>query len=262
MTTSEVEVRAAVHRASVHRASVFRPDARRSGLESGARRTGTETVLVEAVGVVAGSALEEVALAAWVSTLGYATTRMDGLRSGAPVVPKVLLVRDPGRLTRLPSGCWNAVTVIAVVDADYDGPIDPRALVLRNDAAAPDRIRTLLAGELGGGGEPVSLSRRECEVLSTYAMGATVKETAARHLVSECTVRTHYRRASQRYKEVGRPIDNKSHLLLRMVADGWLGLDGSPGPRAREGMVDRPTRRTPRSRQPAVVTGDTRPGAR
>lgn len=250
MTTSEVEARPALHRASVHRASVVRPDARRPGLEPGARRMGAETVetvLVDAVGVVAGSALDEIALAAWVSTLGYATLRMDGLRPGA-AVPKVLLVRDPGRLAGLPAACWKGVTVIVLADADYRGTIDPRALVLRNDAAAPDRIRRLLAAGLAGGGEPVVLSPRECEVLSTYAMGATVKETAARHLVSECTVRTHYRRASQRYKEVGRPVDNKSHLLLRMVADGWLGLDGSPGPRAREGMADRPTRRTPRSR--------------
>lgn len=72
----------------------------------------------------------------------------------------------------------------------------------------------------------VPLSPRELEVLTTYVMGATVEDTAARHFLATSTVRTHYRRVTARYTSAGRPVTNKAQLLLQMVADGWIRLPG------------------------------------
>ena len=68
------------------------------------------------------------------------------------------------------------------------------------------------------------LTDRERDVMTTYVMGATVSETASKHFIAEATVRTHYQRVTRRYEEAGRAAANKSQLLVRMVADGWIEL--------------------------------------
>lgn len=110
-----------------------------------------------------------------------------------------------------------------------DGPLDHSDVqpLLRRAVGDPTINRTR-----------VHTTPREREILGTYVFGATVSQTAARHFVTASTVRTHYRRVSQRYIDAGRPASNKSLLLLEMVADGWLGIPASPEPhRARTTMA-------------------------
>lgn len=71
-------------------------------------------------------------------------------------------------------------------------------------------------------GSQVHLSPREREVVVTYTLGATVKETARRHYIADTTVRSHFRRVMARYAEAGRPVNNKSQLLIQLIADGWV----------------------------------------
>ena len=106
-----------------------------------------------------------------------------------------------------------------------------RARVIVNGRAASGEVKAAIAQALGSAADGrVAMSPREQEVLATYVLGATVAETAAEHFIAECTVRTHYRRVSRRYEQSGRAVANKAQLLLAMVADGWLRLDGSLGP--------------------------------
>ena len=68
----------------------------------------------------------------------------------------------------------------------------------------------------------VHLTDRELEVLTTYIMGATMDSTARAHFIAESTVRSHYRRVTDRYGAAGRPVGNKAELLLELIEDGWI----------------------------------------
>lgn len=72
------------------------------------------------------------------------------------------------------------------------------------------------------GGRRVPLTPRELEVVSTYVLGATAAQTAARHFVAKTTVKTHVNRVAARYADAGRPTANSTQLLLEMMADGWI----------------------------------------
>lgn len=66
------------------------------------------------------------------------------------------------------------------------------------------------------------LSGRELEVVVTYTLGATVRDTATKYFISESTVRSHLRRVMRRYSEADRTVSNKAQLLLELMADGWV----------------------------------------
>ncbi|MFT4086029.1 MAG: hypothetical protein QM658_02565 [Gordonia sp. (in: high G+C Gram-positive bacteria)] len=107
----------------------------------------------------------------------------------------------------------DGVTLIPAVDC-----ADQRLEAFLEDAVGrPSRRQT------------VPVSPREREVLTTYVLGSNVVETAARHYVATSTVRTHYRRVTDRYAAAGRPVANKTQLLLQLIADGWIRLDEPDG---------------------------------
>ena len=68
----------------------------------------------------------------------------------------------------------------------------------------------------------VHLSRRELEIVTSYTLGTTVRNTASAHFVAESTVRTHIQRVMTRYREAGRLVNNKSQLLVELLSDGWI----------------------------------------
>ncbi|WP_241548475.1 LuxR C-terminal-related transcriptional regulator [Gordonia alkanivorans] len=68
----------------------------------------------------------------------------------------------------------------------------------------------------------MQLTKRELEVVLTYVLGATVRETATQHFIAESTVRTHLRRVTDRYVAAGRPVSNKAQLLIELISDGWV----------------------------------------
>ena len=196
--------------------------------ETGAAVTSTGG---EQVGVACSCTWEREALASWVARFGYPVVEVD--REPRPAeTPAVVVVngRDRASLARLD---WMAARIVVIggrPDPDW-APAGHRYLHDGPDVA--DRLRILLQSVLGPAAGRVSLSPREREVLTTYVLGATVEETAAEHFVATSTVRTHYRRVTTRYTEAGRPVSNKSQLLLRMVADGWVTLhDDVPPPAA------------------------------
>ncbi|GED95968.1 hypothetical protein nbrc107697_00070 [Gordonia crocea] len=59
----------------------------------------------------------------------------------------------------------------------------------------------------------------------TYTLGTTVRDTARQHFITENTVRSHFRRVMRRYRDAGRPVTNKSQLLIQLIADGWVAPD-------------------------------------
>ncbi|GAA4670336.1 LuxR C-terminal-related transcriptional regulator [Gordonia humi] len=188
--------------------------------------------LDHSVGVLSSSSFEADMTVGWVLSLGYVARRVtvNDLRSGAPR-PKILIVDGPSISADLPPTVTHGVRVI-VVGESGTVTVAGGATVVRDDTDTAGVVQHWIARVLGDGGERVQMTRREQEVLATYVLGATVRETADLHYIAECTVRTHYRRVSRRYEEIGRPIANKAQLLLAMVADGWLRLDGSLGPSA------------------------------
>ncbi|MGB3604812.1 MAG: LuxR C-terminal-related transcriptional regulator [Gordonia sp. (in: high G+C Gram-positive bacteria)] len=192
--------------------------------------------LVDAVGVVSPNTFVGETTAAWIRSLGYDATTMEVVGLAVRrALPKVLVVHGAQTLAQLPMAARQWTQIIALVDGADTATATAEAPVILNFPNASDQIRGALAQILGKApGARVALSRREQEVLATYVLGETVKETAATHFIAECTVRTHYRRVTRRYDEVGRPVANKAQLLLAMVADGWVTLDGKLGHLAEE----------------------------
>ncbi|MFZ2239416.1 MAG: LuxR C-terminal-related transcriptional regulator [Gordonia amarae] len=125
-----------------------------------------------------------------------------GLACARAVAPDALLVGI---------GVPDGVLLDAVVLPDVaESALRLRAILgenQQNSAVNPDRIH---------------LSDRERDVVSTYVLGSTVYETARRYFISESTVRTHFRRVVTRYTAAGREVNNKSQLLIELIADGWL----------------------------------------
>ncbi|MGB6247284.1 response regulator transcription factor [Gordonia sp. (in: high G+C Gram-positive bacteria)] len=186
---------------------------------------GSGAVAGRSVGVWSGNSWERELLTVWMSRFGYPVVAVetDGLASTPPPVV-VIGARDRHALYR----CGRPVTARIVVVGGRIEKSDLRAGVhhVADGADVEERLALLLTRILGPTSGRTALTAREREILTTYVLGATVEETAARHFVAASTVRTHYRRVSSRYEDAGWPVANKAQLLLRMVADGWIRLDG------------------------------------
>lgn len=137
--------------------------------------------------------------------------------AGAPAPTyRAAIVRSPDRL--------------ALIDADptFDGVAriglgfrvgDPAGCDIPDGPGAAAHLLGYLHDSTIG---RVRLTAREREILVSYVLGATMRETAVAHNIAESTVREHYRRVTQRYEEAGRPVGNKAQLLIHLVADGWV----------------------------------------
>ncbi|WP_226995699.1 helix-turn-helix transcriptional regulator [Gordonia phthalatica] len=195
-----------------------------------------EILLTDAIGVMSPSSFEREATAAWVRSLGYAAEAVEpyDLRTRR-TLPRILLAHGAESVNAAEPAVLARMGVIVLVDGPHSGPVLGAARLVQNGGNAGTEIRAVLGRMLGTPSiEPVTVSSREQEVLATYVLGDTVRETATHHHIAESTVRTHYRRVARRYEAAGRPIANKAQLLLAMVSDGWLRLDGSLGVRADE----------------------------
>lgn len=158
----------------------------------------------------------DAALLALVGSFGYRAVLAD---VGAAPLPacRVAIVRDGAHLARLRS---LAPAIIAI---DAGGSPGDGVICLPDEAGAADRLRELLATHCTTPAQDrVHLSAREREVITTYALGATIYQTARRHYISESTVRSHFRRVVARYTLAGRTVNNKSQLLVELIADGWI----------------------------------------
>lgn len=67
----------------------------------------------------------------------------------------------------------------------------------------------------------VPTTSRERGLLATYFSGFTVTDTARLHVAAEASVRAHYHRVADRYRETETPT-TKGRLLDRMMRDGWI----------------------------------------
>lgn len=175
------------------------------------------------VAVVAGHGLADAGLSALVESFGLRCAIVDlddpGSAPAAPTVRSVI-VRSAAAAERAREWAPAALLVgIGVAGA-------PDMVVLPDTADSARRLRALLGSGLADRSRPnpdrVHLTLREREVLATYVLGSTVYETAKHHFISESTVRSHFRRVVARYTGEGRPVNNKSQLLLELIADGWL----------------------------------------
>lgn len=175
------------------------------------------------VAVVAERDLMDAALVALVTRLGFHAVLVD-LDTGTtvPLRPVVAIVRSDDKLTRLRRRDDLRQCIVAAIGIDIrdapgveiaDSPLAARQLqaILDETARRTPALRSR-----------VNVTERELEILSTYALGATLRVTARTHFVAESTVRAHYRRVTQRYGDAGRPVRNRSQLLLQLMADGWV----------------------------------------
>jgi DNA-binding NarL/FixJ family response regulator len=213
MTVSEPNVRSSV-------ADRVHPGRRLTSIPTGLPRT--ERI----VGLLGATPLDAVGLDSWLSALGHRSRIVTGaeLRSDSPP-PAVVITRDPAALDAGLARTRKHVRFIVITNRPVAGyPAWVR--VVADSASAPTEVEALVTAVLGGARRrtPVRLTDRERDVMTTYVMGATVSETASKHFIAEATVRTHYQRVTRRYEEAGRAAANKSQLLVRMVADGWIEL--------------------------------------
>ncbi|MCT1352847.1 helix-turn-helix transcriptional regulator [Gordonia hongkongensis] len=178
--------------------------------------------------VVAEHDIFDAALAALVESAGYDATVVEPAQLAALRNPSAILVRSAamlGFVRRVAS--LRTVNVIFVGNgvAGFDHiRVSPRA------PAAEDELQRALETAVGPPTPPsaptlanrVRITQRELEILQTYTLGATLRQTSRVHEIAESTVREHYRRVARRYEEAGRPIGNKAQLLVELIADGWV----------------------------------------
>ncbi|MGW0039415.1 LuxR C-terminal-related transcriptional regulator [Gordonia sp. NPDC003376] len=176
------------------------------------------------VAVIAEHNLSDIAYQAFVEGLGYRAmiVDVDGDYRLSPPAAGTVIVRSAERLSRISAtGAFAGARMIGI-----GVPIGRlRGIRLPDSAAAAGALRQALGAVAGPGPQAsgrVHLSDRECEVVATYVLGATVRETASRHYIAESTVRTHLRRVMDRYVCAGRPVNNKSQLLIELITDGWV----------------------------------------
>lgn len=161
--------------------------------------------------------LTDVAMVALVEKAGYRACIADlrGVRVLGPAT-KVVLARRAEHLDYV-----GPAKVIGIgVNVDRAGGI-----ALADSPYSAGSLRSALDSIVGSestGRSGVHLSRREHEVLTTYALGSSVRDTAARHFIAESTVRSHFRRVIGRYLEAGRPVSNRAQLLVELIVDGWV----------------------------------------
>ncbi|GAA3949315.1 LuxR C-terminal-related transcriptional regulator [Gordonia caeni] len=188
---------------------------------------------IRVVGIAVEHDLTDRVLLDMVHGFGHPAVLCDvDLPGGGTTPPAVLVVRSLERLVRISGSPWgDRATVIAMDSPGNSFAPAPGVDVVPDTVEASDHLKALLEYRLGAPRRRSAppLSSRELEILTTYVLGATVQETAARHFVATSTVRTHYRRVASKYAGAGRPVGNKAHLLLQMVADGLIQLpDGFP----------------------------------
>lgn len=66
------------------------------------------------------------------------------------------------------------------------------------------------------------LSPREREVLTLYASGLALKQVAFTLNIKLNTAKEHIDRVRSKYADIGRPVSNKTELLLRAIEDGLI----------------------------------------
>ncbi|MFC0451802.1 response regulator transcription factor [Rhodococcus jostii] len=69
-----------------------------------------------------------------------------------------------------------------------------------------------------------SLTPRELEILRLWVLGESKKATAADLGISLGTINTHLIRIRAKYARLGRPVANKTELLIRALQDGIVTL--------------------------------------
>lgn len=167
----------------------------------------------------------DAALVALVDTFGHRVTTADADAGRIPAC-RAVIVRDPGKLVRV----RRLAPTASLIGIGIDGSSGNGVTYLPADAGSVDLLRDTLAVVCAAPAPQVArvhLSAREREVMSTYALGATIYQTARRHHISESTVRSHFRRVCARYTLAARPVNNKSQLLIELFADGWIEQPGS-----------------------------------
>ena len=180
------------------------------------------------VAVGAEHYLADIALVALIRGFGpcCAPVDLDTFHTGGRALSetRAVVARSTLRLHRARAAAPGALLIGIGVGAGeaFD------AVVLPDAAASALQLRAVLGDACTHSTSnhvKVHLSERERDVLSTYVLGATVYETARHHFISESTVRTHFRRVVTRYGNAGRTVNNKSQLLIELIADGWLDRD-------------------------------------
>ncbi|TQC45989.1 LuxR family transcriptional regulator [Rhodococcus sp. WS4] len=73
------------------------------------------------------------------------------------------------------------------------------------------------------GGRP-SLTPRELEILRLWVLGESKKATATDLGISLGTINTHLIRIRAKYAQLGRPVADKTELLIRALQDGIVTL--------------------------------------
>ncbi|MGV9671647.1 LuxR C-terminal-related transcriptional regulator [Gordonia sp. NPDC003504] len=179
------------------------------------------------VAVAAEGDITDTALCAYVERLGFTAVLVhaDAPVTAAPdpaAAIDVVLVRSTQQVDAVRQHSWLLDAALIGIGIRIG---DPRGI----DVADTGRSAPLIAGflaDLAENRQPrtgaIRMTERERQILTTYALGATMSTTAATHHIAESTVREHYRRVVQRYNDAGRPIGNKAQLLLRLMADGWV----------------------------------------
>ncbi|MGV9713249.1 LuxR C-terminal-related transcriptional regulator [Gordonia sp. NPDC003424] len=171
------------------------------------------------VAIVADGDLGDVALKALIDGFGYRAALVD-LSSGqhVPSSVTVVIVRSIRGLSATAAGPRTLVGI--GVPVGHLGGIE-----IPDTPHAAEQLRRTLRTAMARDSRadaPVHLSPREHQVVVTYTLGATVKETARQYFIAETTVRSHFRRVMTRYAEAGRPVNNKSQLLIALIVDGWV----------------------------------------
>lgn len=176
------------------------------------------------IGVYCASQWEQSTVVAWMRTSGYAAALVTPATPAA-LLPPVIVVgaRCAGEAASLAEETDAQIVVVGATSPAVALPGEVH--VVPDGPGVAEDLQALLAALLGAQSGRIAMTDREREVLTTYALGATVDECAERHFVAASTVRTHYRRVVQRYHDAGRPVANKTQLLLRMLADGWIDLE-------------------------------------
>ncbi|MDS1113345.1 LuxR C-terminal-related transcriptional regulator [Gordonia westfalica] len=178
--------------------------------------------------VVAEGDLFDAALVALVEGAGYGATLVEPAQIPALRNPAVLLVRSAGMLALVRRA--PLLRTVRVVFLGDGVPGRDHIRIAPRAAGAESALRQALAAIIGppeqstppAPANRVRVTEREREILQTYTLGATLRETSQKHQIAESTVREHYRRVVRRYEEAGRPIGNKAQLLLEFMADGWV----------------------------------------
>lgn len=184
------------------------------------------------VAVVTENDIFDSALCALIERFGFSAVAVSPSGTGSPncvasvpssptVTYGAVVVRTATAQKRVQSD--PAFDDAAVIGLGFAAAND-HGIDIPNGARATSELASFLSELATGRGshENVRLTGRERQILTTYALGATMSETAAAHNIAESTVRAHYRRVTNRYEVAGRPVGNKAQLLIRLMADGWV----------------------------------------